>query len=231
MSDEPLRYLPHRAPGPERPLLGITVLAIEDSRFASEAIRLMCLRSGARMRRADSLAAAHRHLAVYRPTVVIADMGLPDGSGASLIAELAVARPRVPVLLGTSGDADAAAAALAAGADGFLPKPVENLAAFQQAILAHLPAGAAPRGPRALPSDVVMPDPVALEDDLQHAADILEGRVPGTPDYVAQFLAAVAMSAHDAGLAAAATEGARGPEASRRLAGLLETRIAALRAG
>ncbi len=230
------RYLAHPQPTPERPLLGTTVLLVEDSRFAAEAIRLLCLHSGARIRRADSLAAAHRHLAVYRPTVVIADMGLPDGSGADLIAELAAAKPRVPALIGLSGDPGAEAAARAAGADGFLAKPLENVAVFQQALLAHLPAGARLAGPRAMSTERVRPDPVALADDLVHVAELMRARGDRALDYAAQFLGGVARSAHDARLAATADtlRKARGAgDVTRRevarLTGLVEERLAEVR--
>ncbi|GKY86893.1 response regulator [Sinisalibacter aestuarii] len=233
MSDDPRRYHPHRAATADRPLQGMTVLVVEDSRFASEAIRLLCQRSGARIRRADTLAAAHRHLAVYRPNIVIADIGLPDGTGAELLAELAAAAPRLDVLIGMSGDPALEATALAAGADGFLAKPVESLALFQQAILAHLPAGEGPRGPRALPNETVRPDRLALEDDLVHAAEIIgDDRRPLA--YVAQFLGAVARSAHDTALEAAARRLAEAGPASAeraRIAGLVNDRLAGLRAG
>ena len=101
---------------------------------------------GARMRRADCLRTAARHLQVYRPAAVIVDMGLPDGAGAGLIARLAGQALRVPVILGMSGDPGAEAAARAAGADGLLGKPVESLAHFQQAILSALPQGMQPAG-------------------------------------------------------------------------------------
>lgn len=197
----------NRRPTAECPLLGQTVLVVEDSRFACEAIRLLCLRSGARIRRADSLLAAARHLAVYRPSIALIDLGLPDGCGLRLIGELARLQPRVPVILATSGDDTQRDRALAAGADDFLSKPVTSLAAFQSAVLAHLPPEARPLGPRALAESAVSPDPIALRDDLHHAADLLSAGPDGEAlDYAAQFLGGVALSASDDALGDAAAE-------------------------
>lgn len=195
-----------RAMTGHRVLAGLTVLLVEDSRFASEAVRLLCLRSGARIRRADCLASARRHLAIYRPGVVIVDMGLPDGDGAGLIAELAALTPRVPVILGLSGDPDARGAAMAAGAHGFLAKPVESLALFQQAILGALPSESRPIGLRALPGDMVLPDIGALRDDLAHVASAL-GDAPEAEElrHVVRFTAGLARSARDSALEEAAT--------------------------
>ena len=93
-----------RRPIAQCPLLGLTILIVEDSSFASEALRLMSTRSGARIRRADSIANARRHLAIYRPSVVIVDNGLPDGSGLALIQSLSLGSPDIDVILATSGD-------------------------------------------------------------------------------------------------------------------------------
>ena len=218
----------------QRPLLGVTTLVIEDSRFASEAIRLLCLRSGARIRRADSLAHAERHLQVYRPGVLIVDLGLPDGSGLDLIERLAKASPRVDVILGTSGDDGAEAAALAAGADGFMAKPVVSLAAFQDMILRHLPRHTRPRGLRLVQDERVEPDIIAYHDDLTHVATVLDGdTAPETIDYVTQFLGGVARSAadRDMGLAVdrlAARRAAGGPLGGTltSLTALVEQRLA-----
>lgn len=178
------------------PVRGLTVLAVEDSRYACEALRLMCQRSGARLRRAETLAAARSHLRLYRPDVVIVDLGLPDGRGEGLIRDLVRAVPRPMVVLGTSGSASGRDAALAAGADGYLDKPVASLAAFQQALTLGVGGDAA--GMAAL-------DPLALRDDLLRAADRLaQGPDAGTRRYVAGFVQGLARLAQDPGLAAAA---------------------------
>ncbi|NDV02195.1 response regulator [Pseudoroseicyclus tamaricis] len=191
-------YMQLRAPNADQPLLGLTILLVEDSRFAAEGFRLLALRSGARLRRADSLQHARRHLRVYRPTVVMVDLGLPDGSGAQLITELSQARPRIDIILGVSADPAADATARAAGADGFLEKPIASLAGFQAEVLRHLPAERQPAGPRPLPRGMVEPDRLALRDDLAHAAEVLKGDAGGEElDYVTQFLAGVARSAGD----------------------------------
>lgn len=191
------------APTPQRPLLGQTVLLVEDSRYASEAVRLLALRSGARIRRADCIASAERHLNTYRAGVAIVDLGLPDGDGLSLIRRLARARQRPDVLLATSGRGaeEIAAAARDAGADGFLAKPIDSLAAFQQAILQHLPREMWPRGLRAVDSETVVPDRLALNEDLAHA-DRLLGDAQVAPGFVADFLSGLARTGRDPDLLA-----------------------------
>ena len=194
-----------RRPTAKRPLLGMTVLVVEDSRYACEALRLMCLRSGARIRRADSLTAATRHLKVYRPSVAIIDFGLPDGPGEDLIRDLAQTTPRLGVLLGMSGNDAMEERAMDAGADGFLQKPIASLAVFQETILSAAPSEHWQLGPRVVADETVEPDISAYRDDISFVSELLEARQDGpTLDYVAQFLSGVAQSARDSQLAEAA---------------------------
>ena len=94
---DPLNLMPK--PTANRPLLGLTILIFEDSRYACEAMRFMDLRSGARLRRAVNIQSDKRHLPVYLPPVIIVDSKLPDGSGLDLIRELSSNRPRVAALI------------------------------------------------------------------------------------------------------------------------------------
>lgn len=232
MTDDLSQFIAARPATAERPLLGLTVLLVEDSRFASEAMRLLCLRSGARIRRADCLRSAHRHLATYRPGVVVVDMGLPDGSGADLIREIKAMAAPAPAVIGLSGDPDSEALALRAGADAFLAKPLESLACFQQAVLSVLPADERPQGLRVVHDETVAPDPLALRDDLSHVAEVLSAAPdPAALGYVAQFLGSIARSAHDPDLvsAAEALGGASmpSPAAVSHLNGIVRARLAA----
>ncbi len=187
------------------PLRGLTILAVEDSRFASEALRLMCQRLGARLRRAETLGTAQSHLRLYRPDVVIIDLGLPDGRGEALIRDVILRGPHGPVVIGTSGDSGGRSLALAAGANGFLDKPLESLAVFQAALLRHLPSDVTPLvDASAIP---LTPDTLALRDDLTHAAALIEAGTDAAGEvYLAGFLGGIARHAHDPALAKAAAE-------------------------
>ncbi len=238
MDDSDPFAAPFLLPTPSRPLLGLTILVVEDSRYACEAMRLLCLRSGARIRRADCLSSARRHLQVYRPSVIIVDLGLPDGSGLDLIDELDKTQPRVGVILGTSGDDISADVAIDAGADGFMAKPITSLAVFQTAILSCLSGDQRPLGPRRIQDEEVHPDVMAFQDDMAHVADVLsDTHEEKVLDYIAQFVGGIARSAQDFALAEAAAGLARaraagGPVATdaARVAGLVQERIRQKRA-
>ncbi|MCX7567779.1 response regulator [Sulfitobacter sp. F26169L] len=222
------------APTAARPLLGLTVLVVEDSRYACEAMRLLCLRSGARIRRADCIRSARRHLQVYRPSVVVVDMGLPDGNGADLIAELAHVETERSVVLATSGDDTLEGEAIAAGAQGFLSKPITSLAVFQQLILAALPTDRQPAGLRAVVDEQVSPDQIAYHDDMNYAAELLENAPDDQAlDYIAQFLEGVARSVEDGNMENAAraladkrAAGKTAASETAQICGLIQQRLA-----
>ena len=198
-------FLMTRPPTAERPLLGQTVLVVDDSRYACEALRMICQRSGARIRRADCLKSAARHLRTYRPGIVLIDVGLPDGSGIDLIRDLSNSDARVSVLAAMSGEDQNRDAALAAGADVFIPKPIKSITAFQTTIVAQLPKDARPAGLRPISTDEIVPDPIAYRDDLVLAADLLTSRSDlATLQYATSFLIGLANSAEDSGLEKAA---------------------------
>ena len=198
-------FLMKQAPTAERPLLGQTVLIVEDSRYACEALRLICQRSGARIRRADSLASAARHLGMYRPSIILVDIGLPDGSGLDLVRNLAETEPRIGVIMAMSGDDTfEAEEAVLAGADGFLEKPINSVSEFQSRMLRELPSEAQPSALRPVGDDIVTPDLLGLRDDLSLAADLLAPEPDGELiDYITAFLIGVSRSIEDNSLQSA----------------------------
>lgn len=185
-------------PTKQRPLLGVTILVVEDSGFASEAIHILCRKSGARFRRADSLATAERHLRVFRPHAVVIDLGLPDGNGLDLIRRLAQIGSGGPAILAVSGDDALEPLTYRAGAQGFMAKPIVNLAAFQNAVLQILPNRKAPSGPRILPTDIVSPEQTSYYNDLSKALAMVKEHPTGAKRaYVAQFLSGLALYSCD----------------------------------
>lgn len=203
------------------PLQGIMVLIVDDSRFTCDALRMILQRAGARLKRAESLEVARLHLGVHRPDLAIVDLGLPDGRGEDLIAELAA--QGFPVL-GLSGDPDGRDAALDAGAAGFIEKPITSVAGFLRLIRQLVTgAGAEEKGEdRPAPPG----DPVALRDDLVQAAALLAQ--PGDQGYARTFVQSLARATGDTGLETAARQGDTAFDRAR-LARLVEERLQALR--
>ena len=213
-------------------LFAVTILLVEDSRSASEAIRLYAAESGARVRRADSLHAASRHLAIYRPNVAIVDLGLPDGSGMELIRHLASASTPLGSIVALSGHERAGwqAEAMDAGAAACLEKPIASLRAFQECVLSVLPDADTRRAAgraraRARRTGLAR---AALADDMRRARALLAEALPAgdldTVAYCAQFLGSVGEMLGDADLAAAARGVAR-PGGPVILAALVERRL------
>ncbi len=134
-ADAPGRPAPERRGS--RPL---DVLVVEDDPVSALLARAVLERLGHEVDERRSLAAAMTRLS-DRPDAVLVDLRLGDGDGLDLVRAFAApaAGERRPILIATSGGGDAAirAAALAAGADLFLEKPVsaERLCrAFEEAL-------------------------------------------------------------------------------------------------
>jgi len=223
-------FLMTRPPTAERPLLGQTVLVVEDSRFSCEALRMICQRSGARIRRADSLKSAARHLRTYRPGIILIDVGLPDGSGLDLVRDLAASEVRIGVIIAMSGDDTNADPALQSGAGAFVSKPITSISAFQQAIIAELPKDARPTALRPVSTDEIVPDRIAYRDDLVLAADLLANHTDAeTIAYVTSFLIGLGNSADDPDLANIASKAeSASPPGIRNLRAAVDQRLATL---
>jgi CheY-like chemotaxis protein len=200
-------------------------LVVEDSRHASDALRLMLRHLGARMRRAGTLAEAGRHLSLYRPDALVVDLGLPDGPGERLIASLAL-NPRRPArILALSALPDRGPAALACGADAFVEKPVPGLAALAAALVPEIAFPISMAGSMA--GSVPAPDRRSLRDDLESVTALLQDDPdPSTCRYASEFLSGVALQAGDGPLAAMAARLSEGADPGLLLRMIADRRAA-----
>jgi DNA-binding response OmpR family regulator len=220
----PFRPDPHLPPTPSGgvtlPLQGLTLMIVDDSRFTCDALRLILQRAGARLRRAESLEIARLHLNCYRPDLSIVDLGLPDGRGEDLIAELS--QQGFPVL-GLSGDPNGRDAALDAGAAAFLEKPIDSVAGLVR-LIRQLTTGVGPveKGEE---TPTPLGDPAALRDDLARAASLMTAS--GDPGYARAFLQSLARASGDQVLEDAVRTSLT-PFDRARLARMIDDRLAAL---
>ncbi len=136
------------------PPQSLRILYLEDSAADAELTRRELLRSvkDASVDIAPTVATALARLATAATSfdVVLCDLSLPDGSGMEVLEAVRTRElPLAVVILTSSGDQDAAVAALRAGADDYLVKQGdyrEHLAQTLQAALARFLAAQARKG-------------------------------------------------------------------------------------
>jgi signal transduction histidine kinase len=109
------------------PVHGVHVLVVEDDEDSRNVLALLLQRLGARVEAVASAQAAYDRLSHRLPDVLISDIGMPDEDGFSLIRRIRNAGNglRVPAIALTAyARPQDAEAALVAGYDQHLPKPV-----------------------------------------------------------------------------------------------------------
>ena len=135
--------IPHPAPrtpeGPgEAPGTRIPVLLVEDDRDLADTLRRALERDGFSVEVAGSIGAARAGIAAAR--IVLVDLGLPDGSGLSMVRDLAGRRDRgILILTGRATEVDRVLG-LELGADDVLTKPfsMREMTARIRAVLRRL---------------------------------------------------------------------------------------------
>ncbi len=100
------------------------LLVVEDEARIVEVLRAALGRAGFAVDAVEMVAEARAALPLVTYDAVVLDLGLPDGDGLELLAELRRGGSRVPALVLTARDAvEARVTGLDAGADDYLVKP------------------------------------------------------------------------------------------------------------
>ena len=108
----------------------VDVLVIDDDAIMRDLMADWLEAAGYRVRKADGCASALAVLSQHSPVLIITDMFMPGACGAEAIARLKAALPGIALIAVSgyfnSGQGLSAEAALSAGADRALPKPVKR---------------------------------------------------------------------------------------------------------
>ena len=117
---------------------GRKVLIIDADATTRRDVRAACLQDGYQVVEADSAAEGLRQVDASRPSVVLLEVALPDGSGFDVCRELRKKDTVVPVIMMSSrSDEIDAVVALEIGADDYVIKPL-RLRELAARIAAHL---------------------------------------------------------------------------------------------
>ncbi len=104
------------------------LLVVEDEVRIVEVLRAALGRAGFAVDAVETVTEARAAFPLFAYDAVILDLGLPDGDGLELLADLRRGGNRVPVLVLTARDAvEARVTGLDAGADDYLVKPFATL--------------------------------------------------------------------------------------------------------
>lgn len=100
------------------------VLLVEDNKQAMDIIEAMLVGSGHDVIAVMTVAEARSHLDQQRFDLVVLDIGLPDGSGLDLCAEVRRLDGPPVIITSAAGTPEERIAGFDAGADDYVPKPL-----------------------------------------------------------------------------------------------------------
>jgi two-component system KDP operon response regulator KdpE len=123
---------------------GARILVVDDEPQILRALRTSLRAAGYVVETADTAQAALAEAAMRPPDAVILDLILPDGTGTEVCRELRTWSTAPVIVLSAVGDEDEKIAALDAGADDYVTKPVgidELLARLRASLRRATPGG------------------------------------------------------------------------------------------
>lgn len=153
-----------------------TILVVEDDEATRAAIVRDLRRRGFRIEAAPDGRMALTRWEARRPDVILLDLGLPDMEGMRVIRRVRAEASTPIVVLSVRDDEQGKVAALDAGADDYVTKPV-GMAELDARLRAALRRAA---GPTAAPSGRLEAGPLVL-DPVRHAVTVAGTAVDLTP--------------------------------------------------